>query len=108
MAATVAIMVVLAFRIAAGGSDLPRPSPTTQSLSLEAEASLLLGNLASDAMLAARSGDAEFTDEATLGDARASDGFKDLGQSAAFVLLSALAIASGLVGAIWLKDRLSY
>lgn len=108
IATTVAIMAVLAFRIAEGSSDLPQPSPPDASLTLETEASLLLGSLATDPVLANRSGKDEFTDGTALGEARISDAFEDLGQSAAIVLLSALAIASGLVGAIWLKGRLSY
>ncbi len=106
--ATIAIMAVLAFRIAAGGSDLPQPIPTDQILSLDAEASLLLGNLASDPALAARGGDSGLTDDAVLVEIKTSDGFEDLEQAAAIVLLSAIAIASGLVCAVWLKGRLKY
>lgn len=108
VAATLAIMAVLAFRIAAGGSDLPQPSPAGPILSLETEASLLLGKLARDPVFAARSENSESDYEPLLTERKLSDGFEDLGQSAAIVLLSAIAIASGLVGAVWLKGRLSY
>ncbi len=106
--ATVAVMAVLAFRIAAGGGDLPQPIPTDQILSLNTEASLLLGNLAGDPAPAARGNDSGIADNVVLIEAETSDAFDDLAQSAAIVMLSAIAIASGLVGAVWLKDRLSY
>ena len=108
VAATLAIMAVLAFRIAAGGSDLPQPSPAGPILSLETEASLLLGKLARDPVLVARGGNSEFANDVVLIEIKTSEGFEDLGQAAAIVLLSAIAIASGLVGAVWLKGRLSY
>ncbi len=106
--ATVAVMAVLAFRIAAGGSGLAQPIPADQLLSSDTEASPLLENLASDPALAARAGDSGIAEDAVLVEIKTSDGFEDLEQSAAIVLLSAIAIASGLVGAVWLKGRFSY
>ncbi len=78
--ATVAVMAVLAFRIAAAGSDLPQPIPTDQLLSPDTETSLLIGNLASDPALAARAGDSGIVEDAVLVEIKTSDGFEDLEQ----------------------------
>ena len=108
IAATIAIMIALAFRIAAGGSDFPQSTPIEQVSSLDTEASLLLGDLAADPVLAGRSDDFGPANETILAERDLSDGFKDLGQSAAIVMIAALAIACSVVSAIWLKGRLVY
>ena len=104
--ATAIIMAVLIVRFAAGGADTSPAAPSAQDSHAEAEVAALLGNLAGDPAISART--IEFADDSSANIPGTSEAFEDLGRSGAIVLLSALTIASGLIGAIWLKGRLVY